>query len=317
VKAVLQTGIASHLIDYIQVGSRVLVYTIHACIYVYKYQHLCMYVRLSARRRIQPRIYVVAIEVTCKATESYVYIYNICLYVLFIMLCQCSDVEVSTLALATLANILSFSNTLLLTDAVTVEVLASAMPKILDVLRGGAAAGATGSVGGLDLGIAGSGGGAGMGNISSAGLSFIGAAGLGSGQQQRAQRFYAAAGVANAAAHPRLAEVLKQHGGQRATFLRLPLTLAMCSFMPSYICIIFILFRLRAIPGLPLMKELQHQSQRNLHLLGSKMGDCASVAVARLSQGGEAASVPSGALGAPGGISKYTPGTASNLQKFR
>jgi hypothetical protein len=118
-----------------------------------------------------------------------------------------------------LANILSFSNTLLLTDAVTVEVLASAMPKILDVLRGGAAAGAPGAAG-ADIGMGGGalsgGSGVGMGNISSAGLSFIGAAGLGSGQQQRAQRFYAAAGVANAAAHPRLAEVLKQHGGERS-----------------------------------------------------------------------------------------------------
>jgi hypothetical protein len=67
------------------------------------------------------------------------------------------------------------------------------------------------------------------------------------------------------------------------------------------------------------MKELQHQSQRNLHLLGSKMGDCASVAVARLSQGGEAASVPGGALlgGSGGGMPKYTPGNTSNLQKFR
>lgn len=31
------------------------------------------------------------------------------------------------------------------------------------------------------------------------------------------------------------------------------------------------------------MKELEHQSLKNLHILGSKMGDCASVAVARLS----------------------------------
>lgn len=31
------------------------------------------------------------------------------------------------------------------------------------------------------------------------------------------------------------------------------------------------------------MKELEHQSMKNLHILGSKMGDCASAAVARLS----------------------------------
>ena len=31
------------------------------------------------------------------------------------------------------------------------------------------------------------------------------------------------------------------------------------------------------------MKELEHQSLMNLHILGSKMGDCAHIAVVRLS----------------------------------
>ena len=35
--------------------------------------------------------------------------------------------------------------------------------------------------------------------------------------------------------------------------------------------------------GLQQMKELEHQSLKNLHILGSKMGDCATVAVTRLS----------------------------------
>ncbi len=36
---------------------------------------------------------------------------------------------------------------------------------------------------------------------------------LRSAQQQRANRFYAAAVIANASAHPRLAEALKKNGG--------------------------------------------------------------------------------------------------------
>lgn len=73
------------------------------------------------------------------------------------------------MALAALANVLSYSDTLLLTDAVNVEFLAAGIPRVLEVLR--------------------------------------------SNQQNRAQRFYAAAAIANAAAHPRLAEALKINGG--------------------------------------------------------------------------------------------------------
>ncbi len=82
---------------------------------------------------------------------------------------QCTDLEVSILTLATLANLLSFSDTLLLTDGVNVEFLAAGISRVLEVLR--------------------------------------------TSQQNRAQRFYAAAAIANAAAHPRLAEALKINGG--------------------------------------------------------------------------------------------------------
>ena len=75
------------------------------------------------------------------------------------------------LSLATIANVLYFSDSLLLSDSVTIESIAAGLPSLLEVLR--------------------------------------------STQLQRAQRFYAAAAVANASAHPRLAEVLKQHGGKR------------------------------------------------------------------------------------------------------
>ncbi len=115
---------------------------------------------------------------------------------------QASDQEVSVLALATLANILTFSDTLLLTDSPNLEALSSGMPVILESLR-----------------------------IS----------------QQRPQRFYAAAAVANASSHPRLAGILKQNG------------------------------------ALSLVREVERQSLANIHILGSKLGDCAQTAVYRLS----------------------------------
>lgn len=65
--------------------------------------------------------------------------------------------------------------------------------------------------------------------------------------QLRPQRFYAAAAIANASAHPRLAGLLKQHG------------------------------------GLQLCREVERQSLANLHILGSRLGDCAQTAVYRLS----------------------------------
>jgi hypothetical protein len=82
---------------------------------------------------------------------------------------KCTDTEVAVLALASLANILSFADSLLLTDSVTSEVIAAGIPRVLEVLRGA--------------------------------------------QHSRPQRFYAAAAIANAAAHPRLAEAIKLNGG--------------------------------------------------------------------------------------------------------
>lgn len=115
---------------------------------------------------------------------------------------QATDQEVSVLTLATLANILSYSDTLLLSDTVIIESLCTGMHVLLDTLRA---------------------------------------------SQQRPQRFYAAAAIANAAAHPRLAGVINQLG------------------------------------GLQLCREVERQSLANLHILGSKMGHCAQTAVYKLS----------------------------------
>jgi hypothetical protein len=65
--------------------------------------------------------------------------------------------------------------------------------------------------------------------------------------QARPQRFYAAAAIANASAHPRLAGIIKQNG------------------------------------GLQLCREIERRSLANLHIIGSRMGDCAQTAVYRLS----------------------------------
>lgn len=80
-----------------------------------------------------------------------------------------SDQEVSVLALATLANILSYADTILLSNNVILEVLGAGLPTLLDMVR--------------------------------------------QVQNQRPQRFYAAAALANSSSHPRLASILNQHGG--------------------------------------------------------------------------------------------------------
>ncbi len=72
------------------------------------------------------------------------------------------------MALATLSNILSFSDTLLLQDATMIETLGGGMPLMLDTLRTA---------------------------------------------QQKPQGLYAAACIANASYHPRLAELLNKNGG--------------------------------------------------------------------------------------------------------
>ena len=67
-------------------------------------------------------------------------------------------------------------------------------------------------------------------------------------QKQRPQRFYSLAAIANASSNPRLAGTLNQNG------------------------------------GLPLCRELERQSLTNLHIFGSRMGDCAKTALYHLSE---------------------------------
>jgi hypothetical protein len=84
---------------------------------------------------------------------------------------KASDQEVSVLATASIANILSYADSLLLSDTVIVESLGAAMPVLIDIVRQ-------------------------------------------SNTKQRPHRFYAAAGIANAASHPRLASILIDNGGK-------------------------------------------------------------------------------------------------------
>ncbi|KAJ1390979.1 hypothetical protein B484DRAFT_459536 [Ochromonadaceae sp. CCMP2298] len=115
---------------------------------------------------------------------------------------KASDQEVSVLAVATLANICSYSDTLLLGDAVAIETLGKAVPSLVEALKNA---------------------------------------------HQKPTRLYAAAAVANASYHPRLAALLLDAG------------------------------------ALQLCRELERQSLMNLHVLGSKLGECAQTAVYRLS----------------------------------
>jgi len=116
---------------------------------------------------------------------------------------QAPDQEVSVLAMAVLANILCYADTLLLTDTKSLELLGSlAMPVIIDSLNN---------------------------------------------DKQHPQRFYACAALANGSANPLLASVLKQKG------------------------------------GLQLARDIENQSLRNLHILGSRVGDCAQTTIYRLS----------------------------------
>jgi len=114
-----------------------------------------------------------------------------------------SDIEVSILATAAIANILSYSDTILLTiNNEIVECLVSSLPLLIEYLRA---------------------------------------------SQHRPQRFYSCAAIANASYHPRLAAVLVQNG------------------------------------ALQLCRDVERQSLANLHILGSRMGQCAQTAVFRLS----------------------------------
>eukprot|EP01035_Chromulina_nebulosa_P021732 gene21732-28125_t len=113
-----------------------------------------------------------------------------------------NDQEVSILALATLSNILVVSDSLLLSDTVSIEALGAGMVHLLDTVQQ---------------------------------------------TQQRPQRFYAAAALANASAHPRLASIINQNG------------------------------------GLQIFRDLERQSLASLHVLGSRLCECSQTAVYRLS----------------------------------
>ena len=84
------------------------------------------------------------------------------------------DADVSSFSIATLANILSFTDGLLLADSVIIESLGLLLPTLLDLLRNQ----------------------------------------LQGRSSLRSQRFYAMAGIANACAHPRLQSILKSKGGE-------------------------------------------------------------------------------------------------------
>lgn len=93
-----------------------------------------------------------------------------------------TDQEVSVLSLATLANILTFSDTLLLSDTATVETLGMGIQVLVETLRTGA------------------------------GVPDLGGRGYSSSEDHKPQRLYAAAAMANASFHPQLASILNQHG---------------------------------------------------------------------------------------------------------
>ncbi len=134
------------------------------------------------------------------------------------------------LALATLANILTFSDTLLLSDANMIETLGRGMPMLVDTLKTA---------------------------------------------QQKPQGLYAAACIANASFHPRLAALLNQNGGILNVLIVMRHLLV---FLPIF------MIHTTFITALQLCRELERQSFANLHLLGSKVGECMQTAVYRLSE---------------------------------
>lgn len=137
------------------------------------------------------------------------------------------------LSLATLANILSYSDTLLLADSVTIETLGTAMPVLIETLRASV---------------------------------------------QKPQRLYAAAAIANASFHPRLVQVLNKIGGER-TFNTSPDSE---QFVFSQILNIMNYFLFDT--ALQLCRDVERQSMANLHIIGSKLSECAQTAVYRLSE---------------------------------
>lgn len=175
---------------------------------------------------------------------------------LLLLWAQASDQEVAVLALATLANICSYSDTLLLSDTVVIEAIGSSIPLLIDTLKD-------------------------------------------SQQQQKPQRIYAAASIANASFHPRLAAQINQHGGTACYAHRL-------SWYPYLVHSNdddYVDGGAVSTPGLQLCREVERQSAANLHIFGSKLGECMQTAVYRLSDRRE---------GDPRmGAVKYTYATAS------
>lgn len=100
--------------------------------------------------------------------------------------------------MAILANIFSYSDTLLLTDTVLVETLGTALPAIMDSLRPYPQSSSSSSS-----------------NEHTSRHSKYNShdSHTAASTAHGPQRFYAIAALANASAHPRLAEVIKLNGG--------------------------------------------------------------------------------------------------------
>jgi hypothetical protein len=121
---------------------------------------------------------------------------------------QSSDVEVSVLALATLANMMVWVDTAVLLSAEQglVDEISAAMGVLLDIVKTSTNSG---------------------------------------------QKFYATAAIANATAHPIFRNILKNNG------------------------------------ALEQMKIIERASFANLHIIGSKIGDCAQTVIHRITSGAE------------------------------
>ena len=98
--------------------------------------------------------------------------------------------------MATLANIFSYSDTLLLTDTVLIETLGSALPAIMDSLRPYPQSSSSSNE-----------------NSSRTSKYHSQDSHTAASTAHGPQRFYAIAALANASSHPRLAEVIKLNGG--------------------------------------------------------------------------------------------------------
>jgi hypothetical protein len=96
---------------------------------------------------------------------------------------------------------------------------------------------------------------------------------------QKPQRLYAAAAIANASFHPRLVQVLNKIGGERN--LKHISEFGLIYYL-SNIKYYVLLFSFNT--GLQLCRDVERQSMANLHIIGSKLSECAQTAVYRLSE---------------------------------